>query len=261
MSFKLRTLLTVIFAGLSLFVILTIGYVFSQRSFDAVETEIGHSLEGTALQTADKLDRFMYSRSGEMDLLGNMASVNDQFNSVDIQKLLDQLQNSFPSFSWVGFMDPKGKVLAATDGILLGEDLSERPVYQEGIKGKFIGDVHNAVLLAKLLPNPSGEPLQFVDISLPLKDSQGQIRGVLAAHLSWAWAKEVEASVLIPLQREEKDIEFFIVSKKEHTVLLGPKEWVGKPLALEGIGEKRNSKSMVYTNMARWQGICYRFSL
>ncbi|MCM3132279.1 GGDEF domain-containing protein [Paenibacillus polysaccharolyticus] len=250
MSFKLRTVLTVIFAVLSLFVILTIGYVFSQKSFDAVETEIGHSLESTALQTVDKLDRFMYSRSGEMNLLGNMASMNDEFNHKDIQMLLDQLQNSFPSFSWVGFMDPKGKVLAATDGILLGEDLSERPVYQEGIKGKFIGDVHNAVLLAKLLPNPSGEPLQFVDISFPLKDSDGQIRGVLAAHLSWAWAKEVEASVLVPLQREEKDIEFFIVSKKEHTVLLGPKEWVGKPLALEEIGDHRNSKSSWSTE--RW---------
>ena len=31
MSFKLRTVLTVIFAVLSLFVILTIGYVFSQN--------------------------------------------------------------------------------------------------------------------------------------------------------------------------------------------------------------------------------------
>lgn len=242
MSFKLRTVLTVIFSVLSLLVILTIGSLFSQKSFDAVETEIGHSLESTAAQAADKLDRFMYARSGEMDLLGSMASLNDQFKPADIQILLDQLQNSFPSFSWVGFMDPKGKVLAATDGILLGKNLSERPVFQEGIKGKFIGDVHNAVLLAKLLPNPSGEPLQFVDISFPLLDSRGQIRGVLAAHLSWAWAKEVESSVLVPLERDEKDLEFFIVSRKEHTVLLGPKDWLGKPLELNRIGEGRNNK-------------------
>jgi diguanylate cyclase (GGDEF)-like protein len=242
MSFKLRTVLTVIFSVLSLLVILTIGSLFSQKSFDAVETEIGHSLESTAAQAADKLDRFMYARSGEMDLLGSMASLNDQFKPADIQILLDQLQNSFPSFSWVGFIDPKGKVLAATDGILLGKNLSERPVFQEGIKGKFIGDVHNAVLLAKLLPNPSGEPLQFVDISFPLLDSRGQIRGVLAAHLSWAWAKEVESSVLVPLERDEKDLEFFIVSRKEHTVLLGPKDWLGKPLELDRIGEGHKSK-------------------
>ncbi|WP_426334649.1 diguanylate cyclase domain-containing protein [Paenibacillus silvae] len=243
MSFKLRTVLTVIFAALSLLVIVTIGSIFSKKSFIAVETEIGHSLEGTAAQAADKLDRFMYSRSGEMNLLGNMSSLNDKFNPADIQILLDQLQNSFPTFSWVGYMDPKGNVLAATDGVLLGKNLSERPVFQEGIKGKFIGDVHNAVLLAKLLPNPSGEPLQFVDISFPLKDTQGRIRGVLAAHLSWAWAKEVEESVLFPLEREQKDLEFFIVSKRDNTVLLGPKEWIGKSLVLQGISQARYDKS------------------
>ncbi|MBB6024534.1 diguanylate cyclase (GGDEF)-like protein [Paenibacillus sp. JGP012] len=243
MSFKLRTVLTVIFAALSLLVIVTIGSIFSKKSFVSVETEIGHSLEGTAAQAADKLDRFMYSRSGEMNLLGDMSSLNDKFNPADIQILLDQLQNSFPTFSWVGYMDSKGNVLAATDGVLLGKNLSERPVFQEGIKGKFIGDVHNAVLLAKLLPNPSGEPLQFVDISFPLKDTQGKIRGVLAAHLSWAWAKEVEESVLLPLEREQKDLEFFIVSKRENTVLLGPKEWIGKSLVLQGISQARYDKS------------------
>ncbi|MBT2282859.1 diguanylate cyclase [Paenibacillus polymyxa] len=243
MSFKIRTVLTVIFAVLSLLVTLTIGSIFSQKSFVAVETEIGHSLTATASQASDKLDRFMSARAGELDLLGRMASLEDGFQPDEIQMLLDQLQDSFPSFSWVGFMDPKGNVLAATDGILLGENLSERPVYQEGIKGKFIGDVHNAVLLAKLLPNPTGEPLQFVDISFPLKDSKGHIQGVLAAHLSWEWAKEVEESVLAPLKREEKDIEFFIVSKKEHTVLLGPKEWIGIPLVLPGIAEAQLNKS------------------
>ncbi|PQP81134.1 diguanylate cyclase [Paenibacillus sp. PCH8] len=251
MSFKLRTVLTVIFAVLSLLVTATIGYVYSQKSFDAVETEVGHSLTATASQASDKLDRFMSARMGELDLLGRMAALEDSFKPDNIQMLLDQLQDSFPSFSWVGFMDPNGKVLAATDGILLGEDLSERPVYKEGIKGKFIGDVHNAVLLAKLLPNPTGEPLQFVDISFTLKDSQGHIRGVLAAHLSWAWAKEVEESVLAPLEREEKDIEFFIISKKEHTVLLGPKEWVGKPLKLSGIEEAQHNKSS--WSVENWQ--------
>lgn len=235
MSYKLRTILTVTFAILSLLVTLTIGYIFSQKSAVAVETEIGHSLTSTASQTTDKLDRFMWARSGELDLLGQMAGLEDRYEPASIQMLLNQLQNSFPTFSWVGFMDPKGKVLASTDGILRGEDLSERPVYQEGIKGKFIGDVHNAVLLAKLLPNPTGEPLQFVDISFPLKYKNGEIAGVLAAHLSWEWAKEVEKGVLEPLKYREKDIEMFIVSKREHTVLLGPDEWVGKPLKLSGM--------------------------
>ncbi|WP_240342880.1 GGDEF domain-containing protein [Paenibacillus sp. ALJ109b] len=243
MSFKLKTVLTMTFAVLSLLVTLTIGYILSQKSSIAVETEIGHSLISTASQTSDKLDRFMWSRSGELDLLGRMIALEDRFEPAEMQMLLNQLQDSFPTFSWVGFMNPKGKVLASTDGILRGENLSERPVYQEGIKGKFIGDVHDAVLLAKLLPNPTGEPLQFVDISFPVKYKNGEIAGVLAAHLSWAWAKELEESVLEPLKHEEKHIEMFIVSQKENTVLLGPKEWIGRPLKLSGIEGARSNKS------------------
>ncbi|HBU81837.1 MAG TPA: GGDEF domain-containing protein [Paenibacillus sp.] len=244
MSFKLKTVLTMTFAVLSLLVTLTIGYILSQKSSIAIETEIGHSLTSTASQTSDKLDRFMWSRSGELDLLGRMIALEDRFQPAEVQLLLNQLQDSFPTFSWVGFMNPKGNVLASTDGILRGDNLSERPVYQEGIKGKFIGDVHDAVLLAKLLPNPTGEPLQFVDISFPVKYKNGEIAGVLAAHLSWAWAKEMEDSVLEPLKHEEKDIEMFIVSQKENTVLLGPKEWIGRPLKLSGIEGARLNKSI-----------------
>ncbi|MGC5771769.1 GGDEF domain-containing protein [Paenibacillus pabuli] len=243
MSFKLKTVLTMTFGVLSLLVTLTFGYILSQKSAVAVETEIGHSLTSTASQTSDKLDRFMWTRSGELELLGQMIALEDRFEPAEMQMLLNQLQDSFPTFSWVGFMNPKGKVLASTGGILRGENLSERPVYQEGIKGKFIGDVHDAVLLAKLLPNPTGELLQFVDISFPVKYKNGEVAGVLAAHLSWAWAKEVEESVLEPLKHKEKDIEMFIVSQKDNTVLLGTKEWIGQPLKLTGIETARQNKS------------------
>ncbi|MCM3595313.1 hypothetical protein M4D55_05860 [Metabacillus idriensis] len=62
----------------------------------------------------------------------------------------------------------------------------------------FIGDVHDAVLLSKILPNPGGEPLQFVDISTPVKGSNSEFKGVLAAHLSWEWSNEIKETVLKP---------------------------------------------------------------
>lgn len=49
----------------------------------------------------------------------------------------------------------------------LDSDISERPVFIQGAKGDFIGDVHEALLLSDLLPNPANEPLRFVDISSP----------------------------------------------------------------------------------------------
>lgn len=42
-----------------------------------------------------------------------------------------------------------------------------------GMEKTFIGDVHEAVLLAKLLPNPTGEEMNFVGISMPIRDETG----------------------------------------------------------------------------------------
>ncbi len=243
MSFKLRTGLVLIFILLSLVLSIMLGLVLNRYSAHSVKEEIGESLSSTAYDTADKLDNFMWTRSGEMDMLARLPVLINSNNNQDIHMMLEQLQTSFPSFSWIGYMDTRGKVVASTDNILLGKDLSQRPVYKEGIQQKFIGDVHDAVLLAKLLPNPSGEPLQFVDISLPVTNRSGQTIGVLAAHMSWEWAREVKRSMLSSLRRDDNNVDLFIISRNDQTVLLGPNNMVGKPLDLNSIREAQTGRS------------------
>lgn len=243
MGVKLRTGLIITFIVMSLVLSLTLGFVLNRYAAHSVKNEIGESLSSTAYDTADKLDNFMWTRSGEIDMLARLPVLIDNIQTQDIHEMLDQLQTSFPSFSWIGYMDTKGKVLASTGNILLGQDLSQRPVYQEGIKQKFIGDVHDAILLAKLLPNPSGEPLQFVDISLPVMDNSGRTIGVLAAHMSWEWAREVKRSMLASLRHDEKDVDLFIVSRKDRTVLLGPDDMVGQSLPLESVNLAQSGQS------------------
>lgn len=234
MSIRLRTFLILTIMALVILLSAALSIIGSNNSTSALEDEIGNSLAGTANQMSDKLDNFMWSRAGEVDIVGSLDVFQDS-SIPGIQKLLNQLKTSFPSFSWVGYLDPQGKVVASTDNILLGNDLSARPVYLQGLKGRFFGDVHDAVLLAKLLPNPSGEPLQFVDISIPVKNPNGQLLGILAAHMSWEWAKEVEKTILPPIKSSNKDIELFIVSKTDNTVILGPEEMVGTTLSIPSI--------------------------
>ncbi|CAM4003975.1 diguanylate cyclase domain-containing protein [Saccharibacillus endophyticus] len=233
---KIRTFLALIFVAFVILLSATLGSLMSQRSTAAIEQEIGDSLAGTAYQMSDKMDNFMWSRASEVKLLTELDPLKDTSDPAAIQVLLDQLQSSFSSFSWIGFTNAEGEVLAATNGILVGNNIAERPVFTEGIKGFFTGDVHEAVLLAKLLPNPSGEPLQFVDVSYAVKNDAGDTVGVLAAHLSWEWAKEVERTLLGPQIDHDKDFELFIVSKQDNTVLLGPDGWAGRPVNLGSVG-------------------------
>ncbi|AFH63680.2 diguanylate cyclase domain-containing protein [Paenibacillus caseinilyticus] len=232
---KLRTLLILTITGIVILLTSLLGVLFTRHSTNEIKKEIGHSLAGTAYQMSDKLDNFMWSRAGEMEILTTLDIFKQGGDIPGVQAALDQLQTSFPSFSWVGFMNTEGQVLAATDGILVGTNIASRPVFKEGIKGRFIGDVHEAVLLAKLLPNPTGEPLQFVDISLPVKDHRGRTIGVLAAHMSWEWSREVQRTILEPQLHRSENLELFIVSRTDHTVLLGPEDMVGKPLEIDSV--------------------------
>ena len=79
-------------------------------------------------------------------------------------------------------------------------------------------DVHDAILLTSLLPNNTGEPLRFVDVAAPVYEPGGEFKGVLVAHLSWAWAREVQTS-LVDSASGASDVEMVIVGR-DGTVLL-----------------------------------------
>ncbi|OKP98105.1 diguanylate cyclase domain-containing protein [Paenibacillus sp. P46E] len=239
MFLNLRTLLSSAFAVMIILLTMLLSYVIGNQSTRSVELSIGGSLAAEAYQMSEKLDHFMWSRTGEVEVLSKLNAFQVPVDKKEADGLLNQLKSSLPVFTWVGFLDSKGNVLSSTDNILLSQNISQRPVFQEGSKGTYIGDVHDAVLLSKLLPNPNGEALQFVDISVPVQTGEGLVTGVLAAHLSWEWSREVERSIVTPLKERLKDVEVFVVSQKNDTILLGPKELVGKKMTDETLQKAR----------------------
>lgn len=228
LSIRFDVLLASLIAGLFFIMTLCLTFLISDRATDRLQNEVGTTLSATAFQLSDKLDHYMWSRKAEVNVLRTLPTIQSRTDRTATRNTLEELQRQIPDFSWIGVMDKNGRVFASTGKILEGKSIKERPVFQEAQAKPFIGDVHDAVLLAKLLPNPSGEPLQFVDISTPLSPNKGKTE-VLATHLSFTWAKEIEQSFQSSTA-QIKDVEFFIVSKQNRTVLLGPKQWRGKQL-------------------------------
>ena len=228
-----RTLASKVTLSVSLMtsgLILGICILTSWYSIRNMEENTGTSLAGTTLHVSTQLDQFMWSRIQEIEILMAVDAITSGKDYNTSRKLLNSLKASFPSFSWIGLTDANGIVRAATDDILLDQDISMRPVFSEGRKGKFIGDVHEAVLLARYLPNPTGEDIKFVDISRAVYDSSGVFIGVLAAHLNWTWGKKIVQHIkaLLP---ETTDI--FVLSNKTGAVLIGPEAYLGKTLSLD----------------------------
>ncbi|MCI0997191.1 diguanylate cyclase [Pseudomonas sp. ICMP22404] len=220
------------------------GAVIGESSISRLKEKTGLQLSEYAYSMVDRLDRDMSNRSKALTVLSQLETLRNAASIGEARALLNHLSDQFPSYSWIGLTDAHGTVVASTDKLLEGVDISQRPVFANGLNETFIGDVHEAVMLAKLLPNPSGEAMKFVDISMPVRDDSGRLVGVLAAHLSWKWAAEVGRSLFEPLQTHLPGLEFLVLSK-DGTVLLGPNEMIGKPIGItvsEGSGQSWSVK-------------------
>ncbi|NYZ11795.1 GGDEF domain-containing protein [Azospirillum sp. RWY-5-1] len=204
------------------------------RSERQLEREIGRSLAEAAYLLVDKLATDMSTRANQVGILAKIDGMRDWTIA---QKVMDELKAKDRTLSWIGVIDRSGVVHAASDGILIGANLTARPVFHEGVKGLFIGDVHDAVLLATLLPNPTGEAMKFVDVATPLIDGTGTTVGVLAAHFSWNWAREVQDTLLKPMG-DRRGLETFIVGA-DGVVLMGPSGTVGKTLSIPSVAAAR----------------------
>lgn len=226
--FSLRSRFSALIATLVFATTLLLGWVASRESAQQMEANIGTATAEAAYQMVDKLDRNMDARIKEVKLLLGMQALTTDTNPSALREQLERLQDNHNVVSWIGFTDPEGTVQAATGGILEGVSIAQRPVFIEGRESLWIGDVHEAVLLAQLLPNPSGEELQFVDIATPVYDRNGDLQGVLAVHLSWEWAEYIQQAMFFPTNQRQ-DTEILLLSAAS-TVLLGPKMLIGQPL-------------------------------
>lgn len=211
--------------------------IVQQAKSDATE-KLGVFLSGECRFLIESLDKSMWTWANQIEVLSKTLALTGHTSNT-ASAVINALQEIVPEFSWVGLTDMSGVVVAATDDVLLGKSIAQRPVFREGIKGNFVGDVHDAVLLANLLPNPTGEAMKFVDVSFPVHSPTGEISGVLAAHLSWAWAQDVEKNML-QTSATEKGIELFVIAS-DGAVILGKSSFLGKPLDIPLVHKNADS--------------------
>ncbi len=123
----------------------------------------------------------------------DLAFLTERVDGLDPEQLthlMTGVSGDGSRISWVGYADLSGQVIASTDGLLIGQNVSERPWYRNGLSGDFAGDVHDAVLLAQLLGGEGEEPLRFIDLARPVTDANGDPVGVVGMHINATWLAE-----------------------------------------------------------------------
>lgn len=195
-----------------------LSFYAAQSSRTQIEQELGASFARRARNTLELLDRGMFERSREIQNAAVLDEIRDPEISINHKReVLERLQTSFNAYAWIGICDAHGMGLVGTGKYLEGKDLSKHPWCNKGRDKAYIGDVHDALLLSKILPNPSGEAFYLLDVAAPVRDHGGVLRGVLCGHIFWAWATEVLDSERITGQ------DIFLLSQ-DGKILSGPEK-------------------------------------
>ena len=240
--------LGVAFSAMSIVLTLALCALIERRSIEEIKQSIGHGLGELAMQTSDKLELGMFERYREVGLMARRSDLDSSMPNAHRRAALDEMRSSLGYYSWIGLAGLDGKVQVAAGGMLEGADVSQRPWFSGALEGRHVGDVHEAKLLASLLPRQS-EPWRFVDIAFPRVDAKGEVRGVLGAHLSWDWAKDVQRSVMAGVEKRRR-VEILIVDASGR-VILGPGDVAGRALNLPSLRLAKTNQRWGYT-LEQW---------
>jgi diguanylate cyclase len=203
-------------------VLAMLSLVVGQRVAAVEERGQGEVLHSLARAVANSFSMGLYERLHEIELLAATLDARRMAQSTSAsQPLLVQSQAGATRYAWIGVADTQGTVRAASNDVLVGHNVKEQPWFRSGMQGPVVGDVHEAKLLAAVLPaSPDNTPARLLDFAAPIRDELGQVIGVLGAHTDWVWAQEVIAGVRSEAIRE-RGVQVFVVDRAGR-VLQGP---------------------------------------
>lgn len=186
---SLRGQLSLVLGGLALAILSLVGSYLGGLAADELYDAQQAAVHATAQSAAELLASQLREREQEIVLLSAAPHLTEgALDSARVREALDRRAALHDEYAWVGVADPEGHVLQASGGMLQGRSVAQREWFVAGRERVYVGDVHEGKLLATMLPAlPGGEPTRFIDFAAPIRDNEGRLRGVIAAHAHWRW--------------------------------------------------------------------------
>jgi PAS domain S-box-containing protein len=179
---SLRTILRQPYAWLSVLIIVMtlVALVVGGIMVNYLETRLvattGESLSLAATEIADKLDRLLFERYGDVQMMSRAFSSK----TADRAYIVDYLQwmkKSYPVYMWLGVSDQDGRIIAASDARTLGKDLSRTAWFRSALRsrGTHVSDV---------APYETIGGVDAVAFTAPILGSQDEFLGVVTTRIA-----------------------------------------------------------------------------
>lgn len=232
---SLRVLLSGGFVLLLLLLMGLLSFVVELIATRHVQMDTRSTLSELAATMSDRLDHNIFERQREIKLLASMyEQMDNQSPDRAAQRaVLASIQENYPDYAWLGFVDNSGKVVAATDGAGEGVNVAQRTWFQKGLIKPTVADATDDMLGNSSKTSANGDsadpqlaiqqPILFITLAAPVLSTSGDPIGVLAAQINWESAREIKTSVFRPVDTESL-VETFVF-RGNGELILAPPTW------------------------------------
>ncbi len=174
-------------------VAMTIGALALHYIETRLVSTAGESLSMAAAEIADKLDRLLFERHGDVRMMAR-AFGSHMSNTAYVNSYLAWMRESYrPVYLWLGVTDQHGRVIAATDPKTVGQDVSKSAWFRAVRSGTavFVGDVQ---------PYEASSGMDAVAFTAPIIDSRGAFLGVVTTLMGLPVLEEVVTKTVHDVQ-------------------------------------------------------------
>ena len=215
-----------------------IGMLVLQYVEGAFVQRAGQTLELAAADAADKLDRLMFERYGDI-LMMTHAFASEIHNPAYISTYLSRVRQAYPLYMWLAVTDAHGKIIASTDSTWVGKVRTTTDWFQ-AVRGQ------RSIVIQEARAYEETGGLQAVSFSAPLIDADGTFQGVVTSLLGlpvladlFQQAQHVFRMQVGPLTQPE----YLVVTKNGQAIIefLSHEQPVADLLQLTSVGRLRDS--------------------
>ncbi len=200
--------------------------IVADRRLEQVESGIQSEsvyLRGEALRM-----NFAKALEREWNSINAVAGTLDVSNVDGTRPRLTAISRISNSIAWTGMADASGRLVASSQPVLEGRNVSNSRWFTRGLAGTYAGTVDASDSLVRLVPSDSETDIKFLDMSVAIRDAYGRAEGVLLYRLNLGWiASYLEESA------DALQMDVFLVDGRGQ-LIISHHDAVGQPLSSRG---------------------------
>lgn len=179
------------------FVAFVIGVVMLRSIEVRMVEATGENLTLAASEIADKLDRLLFERHGDVRMLARALS-GQPLDKRSISEYLKWMKSTYdPVYLWLGVTDSQGRMVAATDQSIIGQDYG-RSGWFEGVRQP------GAVRVDEVETHEPNRKIESIAFTSPIVGAKGEFLGAVTTRIGLQRLEEVLTETIREIQQSNE---------------------------------------------------------